>query len=75
MAHENVSAAAWPVTAGPYGVASAKSVKNAGPVQEVVHQRVDDNEAGTDVKPARPLRPAPISNPAMAIAMTLSEIP
>ena len=48
----NVSAAAGPIAGRAIGVVSLESAQDAGAVQEVVHQRVDGDHAGTDVLPS-----------------------
>ena len=44
-------------------------------MQEIVDQGIDDDEARPDSNQPGLVAPAPISNDASAIAMTLSEIP
>ena len=56
----DVGAAAWPVTASAIGVVGVEPGKDAGAVQEIVHQRVDRDHAGADFRPglvARAERP------------------
>jgi hypothetical protein len=47
----NVSAAAAPVACRAVGVGGAEPMQDAGAVQKVVHQRIDDDHAGSNLAP------------------------
>jgi hypothetical protein len=51
---DDFSAAAWPVAADAVGVVRSEPVQDPGPVQEIVHERVDHDHAATDLVPPVP---------------------
>ena len=72
---EDFRAATGPVAGRAVRMASREPIEDSGSNEEVVNQGIDDNETRPDGEPAGAVSPAPISNDASAMAMTLSEIP
>ena len=52
---DDLGAAAWPVARDPVRVVGSEPMKDAGPAQEIVHQRVDRHQGRTDLTPDWPL--------------------
>ena len=51
---DDFGAAAWPVASGAIGVVGSEPVQDAGPVQEIVHERIDRDHAAADLTPTAP---------------------
>jgi hypothetical protein len=51
----NVRALTWPVTRDPVGVLSRKTAQDPSPVQKIVNQGVNGDQAGARFMPMRPV--------------------
>ena len=52
---DDFGAAAGPVAGEAVGVVGSEPAQNAGPVQEIVHERIDGDHAAADLAPAAPM--------------------